>query len=89
MESINTEDFISEIEAQPALWNTASKQYSNKMSKRCAWEEVMVKFDPLFKEKTAGEKNCIGKFPLFHVLYILYIRIYILHTFICFMFIQN
>jgi hypothetical protein len=44
MESTNTEDLISETEAQPALWNTASEQYSNKTSKRNAWEEVILKF---------------------------------------------
>jgi hypothetical protein len=71
MESINTEKFISEIEAQPALWNTASEQYSNKISKRNAWEEVISTFDPYFKEKTTGEKA--GKLTLFCVLYILFI----------------
>jgi hypothetical protein len=70
MESTNAENFISEIEAQPALYNTASEQYSNKISILSAWVEVIPKFDPFFKEKTTG-KNSIDKFTLFYVLYIL------------------
>jgi hypothetical protein len=59
MESFNTEDFISEIKAQPAIWNSATEEYSNKICKRNAWEEVILKFHPLFNEKTTGEKNNI------------------------------
>jgi hypothetical protein len=61
MESFNTEDFISEIKAQPAIWNSAAEEYSNKIFKRNAWEEVILKFHPLFNEKTTGEKNNISK----------------------------
>jgi hypothetical protein len=61
LESFNTEDFISEIKAQPAIWNSATEEYSNKICKRNAWEEVILKFHPLFSEKTTGEQNNISK----------------------------
>jgi hypothetical protein len=32
----------------------ASEQYSNKISKRGDWEEVILKFDPYLKERGAG-----------------------------------
>jgi hypothetical protein len=57
MDSINTEDFISETEAQPVLWNTASEQYCNKISKCSTWVEVILKFHPLFKEKMTGKRK--------------------------------
>jgi hypothetical protein len=59
MESIDTEDFISEIEAQQVLWNTACEQHNKNTSKRNAWEEVILKFDPHFKNKTTGEKTVL------------------------------
>jgi len=69
MESFNTEDFISEIKAQPAIWNSATEEYSNKICKRNAWEEVILKFHPLFDEKTTGEKNNISKLMQFIVVF--------------------
>lgn len=69
MESFNTEDFISEIKAQPAIWNSATEEYSNKICKRNAWEEVILKFHPLFNEKTTGEKNNISKLMQFIVVF--------------------
>jgi hypothetical protein len=69
MESFNTDDFISEIKAQPAIWNSATEEYSNKICKRNAWEEVILKFHPLFDEKTTGEKHNISKLVQFIIVF--------------------
>jgi peptidoglycan biosynthesis protein MviN/MurJ (putative lipid II flippase) len=42
---------------------------------------VILQFDPLFKEKTT-EENSADKLILFYILHILYVFLYILHTFI-------
>jgi hypothetical protein len=66
---------------QSALWSTANEEYSNKISKCNAWEEVILKFDPLFKKEDSWRKK-IGKLTLFYLLYILHILIYILHIYL-------
>ncbi|KAJ8891230.1 hypothetical protein PR048_010745 [Dryococelus australis] len=38
----NTEDFVSEIEKYPVIWDRTSDEYSNKTAKRNAWEAVNV-----------------------------------------------
>jgi hypothetical protein len=78
---------MSEIEAKPVLWKTASEQYSNKISKRSAWEEVILglNFLPHFEEKTIAKK--IDKLTLLHVFCIVHVFLHILHTFINFTFI--
>ena len=43
---VNTEDFISEIENEPAIWNSSIDEYSNKIEKKAAWERVITKFYP-------------------------------------------
>lgn len=60
--NINTEDFISEIELRPAIWELSSDDYTNKITKKNAWEEVIRKFCPEFERKSNAEKNNIGKF---------------------------
>jgi len=44
MENVNTEDFISEIQKCPAIWDSTSDEYSDKIKKRNAWEDVVRKF---------------------------------------------
>jgi hypothetical protein len=48
MESNNTEASTSEAKVQPTLWNTASEQNNNNISKRSLWVEVILKFNLLF-----------------------------------------
>jgi hypothetical protein len=36
--------FMDEVEKRPAIWDMASTEYSNKASKRRAWEETMLIF---------------------------------------------
>lgn len=58
--NINTEDFISEIEARPAIWELSSDDYTNKITKKNAWDEVIKKFCPEFDKKSNAEKNNIA-----------------------------
>ncbi|XP_046830030.1 uncharacterized protein LOC124429164 [Vespa crabro] len=58
--NINTEDFISEIELRPAIWELSSDDYTNKITKKNAWEEVIRKFCPEFERKSNAEKNNIA-----------------------------
>ena len=48
---INTEDFISEFEAKPAVWNLPVEQNSGNIYKWNAWQEVRVKFHSLSSKK--------------------------------------
>jgi hypothetical protein len=40
----DTDLFIDEIERRPAIWDMASTEYSNKVSKRRTWEEIVLIF---------------------------------------------
>lgn len=60
-EKFNTDDFISEIENFPAIWDLQNDDYSNKNAKRNAWEAVIAKFVPNFSEMSEAEKKVIGK----------------------------
>lgn len=66
LDLINTEDFISEVESRPAIWDIKTDDYSNKVVKTNAWQEIITKFVPDFNEKSMDEKNRIGKL---HVLF--------------------
>ncbi|XP_049816568.1 uncharacterized protein LOC126263518 [Schistocerca nitens] len=59
-EFINTEDFISEVESRPVIWDMKSDDYSNKVMKMKAWQEIITKFVPDFDEKSIDERNKIG-----------------------------
>ncbi|XP_043486093.1 uncharacterized protein LOC122513715 [Polistes fuscatus] len=58
--NINTEEFISEIEARPAIWELSSDDYTNKVTKKNAWEEVITKFCPEFERTSSPERNNIA-----------------------------
>ncbi|XP_049829989.1 uncharacterized protein LOC126269907 [Schistocerca gregaria] len=60
LEFINTEDFISEVESRPVIWDMKSDDYSNKVMKMKAWQEIITKFVPDFDEKSIDERNKIG-----------------------------
>ncbi|XP_049878510.1 uncharacterized protein LOC126375565 [Pectinophora gossypiella] len=51
------EEFIDEVESRPAIWDSRSDKYSNKIEKKKAWEEICNKFIENFTNKTASEKN--------------------------------
>ncbi|KAG8240303.1 hypothetical protein J437_LFUL014353 [Ladona fulva] len=57
-ENVNTDDFITEIENWPAIWDLKNDDYSNKTAKRNAWEAVIGKFVPNFNELPEAEKKC-------------------------------
>jgi hypothetical protein len=61
LDLINTEDFISEVESRPVIWDVKSDDCSNKVVKTNAWQEIIAKFVPDFNEKSMDEKNKIGK----------------------------
>jgi hypothetical protein len=44
LDLINTEDFISEVESRPVIWDVKSDDYSNKVVKTNAWQEIIAKF---------------------------------------------
>lgn len=59
-DEFNTDLFIDEIEKRPSIWDMTSNLYSNKISKRKAWEEIVVMFcDP---SDTEERKKCYGKY---------------------------
>lgn len=61
MESFDTELFIATIQSRPVLWDTRIPEYSNKIPKIKAWEEICDMFYLNFNEKTNTEKNLAGK----------------------------
>jgi hypothetical protein len=77
MESINAEDFISEIITQLSQWSTET-----------IWVEMILKLYPPLKEKTTGKKILSG-IKLCFLYFMFCTNFYILHTFIYFTFIQN
>ncbi|XP_047106469.1 uncharacterized protein LOC124775685 [Schistocerca piceifrons] len=63
LEFMNTEDFISEVESRPVIWDMKSDDYSNKVMKMKAWQEIITKFVPDFDEKSIDERSKIGTMP--------------------------
>ncbi|XP_041968583.1 uncharacterized protein LOC121740387 [Aricia agestis] len=57
MEPFDTDRFITEINNRPATWNSLLPEYSNKVLKRNAWDELCHIFYDNFNEKTSKEKN--------------------------------
>jgi hypothetical protein len=49
----DTDLFIDEVEKRPAIWDMASTEYSNKVSKRRAWEEIVL----IFSDSGDGDDN--------------------------------
>jgi hypothetical protein len=44
LDLINAEDFISEVESRPVIWDVTSDDYSDKVVKTDAWQEIVAKF---------------------------------------------
>lgn len=61
----DTEQFITEIELQPAIWDSNKEIYNNKVEKSKAWDTVCYKLFPNYPDKSPNEKNEIGNFFVF------------------------
>lgn len=59
---VDNDSLISEIEKRPAIWDMASSAYSNKITKKKAWEELVV----IYSDATDSEekKRNVGKHVL-------------------------
>lgn len=60
-DSIDVDKFIVELQQRPALWNSESKDMSNKILKNKAWEELCEIFFENYKDKETNEKNEYSK----------------------------
>ncbi|XP_077300365.1 uncharacterized protein LOC143921112 [Arctopsyche grandis] len=58
--SYTIERLIIEIESRPAIWDSRTKEYSNRIIKRNAWEELCAALKPNFEEMTSAEKCLTG-----------------------------
>lgn len=56
MSEFDTNRFILEVEARPALWDFESPEYSNKHLKTQAWDEVCQIVHPNFQSMETSEK---------------------------------
>lgn len=72
MEPFDTDRFITEINNRPATWNSLLPEYSNKVLKRNAWDELCQIFYNNFNEKTSKEKNLAGKISYIYLKIIYY-----------------
>lgn len=69
MEPFDTDRFITEINNRPTTWNSLLPEYSNKVLKKNAWDELCQIFYTNFNEKPSKEKNLAGK------IYYIYLKI--------------
>lgn len=60
-DKLQVEDFISEVEKYPCLWNSGEEGYSNKQEKVKMWITVICTFIENFNEMKNAEKDEIGK----------------------------
>lgn len=62
-ENFDVELFIDQIEKRPTLWDMSSPDYSNRILKRNAWEELVLMYsndgDSEEKKKTLGKFHLI------------------------------
>ncbi len=63
-ENFDTETFIIEVEKRGALWNQNESDYSNKISKKNAWEEILKIFILNFDTLTNSQKNELCKYTI-------------------------
>lgn len=61
-ETFDTDMFIEEIRNSPCLWDQRTEEYSNRILKNKAWENLCKKFYEDFDSKETREKNKCGKF---------------------------
>lgn len=60
--NLSSEDLISEVKKHPALWNSETEEYGNKVDRRNAWRSITTKFIPEFDDKALAEKYQISKY---------------------------
>lgn len=60
MDRFDTELFIDEVEKRPAIWDIQCKDYSNKIIKNQAWQELVEIFGNC--ENTFEKKNILSRF---------------------------
>lgn len=53
---------INEVEARPTIWDSRSKEYSDRALKRGAWEELCASFVPNYYKSSDAEKKGIGRY---------------------------
>lgn len=68
MEEFNIEFFIDEIEKRPSIWDMTSRDYSNKIIKRNAGEEIVLIFS---KGCTEEKKKVLGMYYFILIIYFL------------------
>lgn len=56
----DTEKFINEIQSRPAIWNTKLPEYSDRILKQRAWEELVDIYHGT--ELTKEEKQKLGNY---------------------------
>ncbi|XP_061705686.1 uncharacterized protein LOC133516679 [Cydia pomonella] len=54
---INIENFIQEIQNRPAIWDMSKREYSDRIAKKKAWEEISTLFITDFATKNTKQKN--------------------------------
>lgn len=59
--NFDTELFISEIQSRYVIWDTKSREFSDRNLKKKAWEEICNLFIQGFTEIPIKEKNEAGK----------------------------
>lgn len=62
-ENFDTEHFIVEVQARPALWDLNDDSYCSRDLKRKSWEELVTIFMKT-EDATTAEKNEFGKYLL-------------------------
>lgn len=60
MSDFDTELFIGEVQRRPALWDSSTDDYSNRVIKKNSWNELCELFIPNFNIKTGPEKSAAG-----------------------------
>ncbi|XP_061717171.1 uncharacterized protein LOC133525001 isoform X2 [Cydia pomonella] len=54
---INIENFIQVIQNRPAIWDMSKREYSDRIAKKKAWEEISTLFITDFATKNTKQKN--------------------------------
>lgn len=71
MESVDIIKLIKEIEKRPEIWNTHSKEYSDRNRRKEAWFDICHVIIPNFTYKTELETDAIGMILFFIHIFLL------------------
>lgn len=58
----DVETFIAEVQLRPVLWDCSTPDYSNKVKKAEAWNEICRIYNKDFDALSPQEKKIIGKY---------------------------